>query len=137
MSTLDKFVIFLGHTFSGRTHDYKMLKEELPPDLNWFADLMVWVDLGYLGILSDYEGDQIEIPFKKPRKSKKNPEPQLTADQKAANKALSQVRIVVENAICGLKRYNILVHRFRNYKVNFEDDVIAICAGLWNFSLSY
>lgn len=99
MSTLDKFIIFLGRTFSGRTHDYTMLKEELPPELAWFADLLVWVDLGYLGIQSDYDVDQIEIPFKKPRKSKKNPDPQLTADQKAANKALSQVRIVVENAM--------------------------------------
>jgi len=137
ISTLDKFIIFLGRTFKGRTHDYTMLKADLPPEVAWFAELMVWVDLGYLGIQSDYEGDQIEIPIKKPRKSKNNPDPQLTADQKATNKALSQVRIVVENAICGFKRYNILVHRFRNHKVNFDDDVIAICAGLWNFSLSY
>ena len=137
MSTLDKFIIFLGRTFSGRTHDYTMLKAELPPEVAWFADLHVWLDLGYLGIQSDYEGDQIDIPVKKPRKSKKNPEPHLTAEQKATNKVLSQVRIVVENAICGLKRYNILVHRFRNHTVNFEDDVIALCAGLWNFSLSY
>jgi hypothetical protein len=39
--------------------------------------------------------------------------------------------------IGGIKRYNILVHRFRNHKVHFVDDVIAICAALWNFSLSY
>ena len=93
--------------------------------------------LGYLGIQSDYAGDQVEIPIRKPRKSKKNPNPQLTAEQKATNKALSQVRIFVENAIGGIKRYNILVHRFRNHKANFEDDVIGICAGLWNFALSY
>jgi len=30
-----------------------------------------------------------------------------------------------------------LVHRFRNHKSGFEDDVIGICAGLWNFSLAY
>ena len=49
----------------------------------------------------------------------------LTDEQKASNRALSQVRIFVENAIGGIKRYNILVHRFRNLKANFEDDVIA------------
>jgi hypothetical protein len=36
--------------------------------LDWFADLNVRVDLGYLGIKSDYRGDQIAIPTKKPRK---------------------------------------------------------------------
>jgi DDE superfamily endonuclease len=74
---------------------------------------------------------------KKPRKSKKNPHPQLSAAQKAANTALSQVRIFVEHAIGGMKRSNILVHGFRNHKANFDDDVIGVCAGLWNFVLSY
>ena len=137
MSTLDKFIVFLGHTFTGRNHDYTMLKEELSPDLDWFTDIDLLVDLGYLGIQTDYVGERIEIPIKKPRKSKKNPNPKLTDEQKATNKALSQVRIFVENAICGIKRCNILVHRFRNLKANFEDNVIAICAGLWNFALSY
>lgn len=137
ISTLNKFVVFLGRTFTGHNHDYTMLKEELPPEMDWFTDIDVLVDLGYLGIQNDYAGEQIEVPFKKPRKSKKNPNPQLTDEQKATNRALSQVRIFVENAIGGIKRYNILVHRFRNHKDNFDDDVIGICAGLWNFSLSY
>ena len=114
-----------------------MLKQELPPELDWFTGLNVWVDLGYIGIQSDYRGDQIAIPTKKPRKSKKNPNPQLSEAQKAANKVLSQVRIFVEHAIGGMKRYNILVYSFRNHKENFEDDVIGICAGLWNLVLSY
>lgn len=137
MSTLTKFIVFLGRTFSGHHHDYTMLKEEFPPALDWFSVINVLVDLGYLGIQTDYAGEQIDIPTKKPRKSKKNPAPQLTNGQKAANKALSRVRIFVEHAIGGIKRYNILVHRFRNHKANFEDDAIGICAGLWNFSLSY
>ena len=81
--------------------------------------------------------DQIDIPHKKPRKSKKSPTPELSAAQKAVNKVLSQVRIFVEHAIGGMKRYNILVHAFRNRKENFEDDVIGVCAGLWNLVLSY
>ena len=104
---------------------------------DWFTDINVRVDLGYLGIQSDYKGDQIDIPSKKPRKSKKNPNPQLNDDQKAANKALSQVRIFIEHAIGGMKRYNILVHVFRNRKAGFEDDAVGICAGLWNLALSY
>jgi len=133
----DKFILFLGQTFTGHNHDYTILKTELPPDQDWFSDIRVLVDLGYLGIQSDYEGDQIEVPHKKPRKSKKNPDPKLTDQQKAENKALGQVRVFVENAISGVKRYNILVHRFRNHIKNFDDHVIALCAGLWNFSLAY
>jgi hypothetical protein len=137
MSLPDKFIVFLGRTFSGHNHDYSMLKQELPPDLDWFTEINVLVDLGYQGIQSDYRGDQIEVPHKKPRKSKKTPNPQLSEEQKATNKALSQVRIFIENAIAGMKRYNILVHSFRNRKENFEDDAIGVCAGLWNLVLSY
>jgi hypothetical protein len=113
------------------------LKQEFPPDADWFRDIHVRVDLGYQGMQSDYKSDQIEIPHKKPRKSQKNQNPELSAVHKAANKALSQVRIVVEHAIGGMKRYNILVHGYRNRKKNFEDDVIGVCAGLWNLVLSY
>jgi hypothetical protein len=137
MALPDKFIVFLGRTFSGHHHDYRMLKHELPPELDWFTDSNVRVDLGYLGMQSDYQGEQIVMPTKKARKSKKTPSPQLSEAQKAANKALSQVRIFVEHAIGGMKRYNILVHGYRNRKADFEDDVIGVCAGLWNFILSY
>jgi len=57
--------------------------------------------------------------------------------QRAVNTALSRVRIFIEHAIGGMKHYNILVHTFRNLIENFEDDVIGVCAGLWNLVLSY
>jgi len=114
-----------------------MLKQEFPPEVDWFADLQVRVDLGYLGIKSDYRGDQIDIPTKKPRQSQKHPNPQLSDEQRAANTAVSRVRIFIEHAIGGMKRYNILVHTFRNRIEHFEDDVIGVCAGLWNLVLSY
>ena len=137
MTTTEKVILFVGRTFAGHQHDYTMLKAELPPTLDWFADLTVRVDLGYLGMRTDYVGAQIAHPHKKPRKSKQHPDTSLTAEQKAENKALSQLRIVVEHAIGGMKRYAILVDRFRNQRENFQDEVIAICAALWNFSLAY
>src|SRR5262249_56022282 len=85
MARPDKVIIFLGRTFSGHNHDYLMLKQELPPELDWFTGLHVRVDLGYLGIKSDYRGEQIAIPTRKPRKSQKNPNPQFTDDPKAPN----------------------------------------------------
>lgn len=135
ISTLDKMILFLGRTFAGHIHDYTMLKQEFPPEEAWFELLRVLVDLAYQGILKEYGGQEIYLPHKKPRKGKKNPVTSLTDEQKADNQALSKIRIFVENAICGLKRYNILVHRFRNHKEAFEDEVIGIAAGLWNFNL--
>ncbi len=137
MSTVKKVILYLGHTFTGRNHDYSMLKQEFPSEEDWFVDLEVLVDLAYLGMPKAYRSENVRLPHKKPRKSKKNPETSLTDEQKAENRTLSQIRIFVENAIGGIKRYNILVHRFRNHKTGFEDDVIGVCAALWNFSLAY
>ena len=133
---MDKVVLYVSQTFEGRKHDYAILKEEFPPDLSWFEMIIVLVDLGFQGILSDYDGDYIFIPFKKPRKSKQNPAPKLTDEQKAVNQALAKIRILVENAIAGIKRFNILTHPFRNRKAGFDDQVIAVAAGLWNFWLA-
>ncbi len=135
MSTVSKWIFFLGRTFSGHEHDYTMLKAEFSPEHPWFEHLHALLDAGYQGILTDYKGENIQIPSKKPRKSKKNPEPQLTPEQKAQNQAISRIRIFVENAIAGIKRANILVHAFRNHKTNMADTVIAIAAGLWNLLL--
>ena len=137
MSLPDKFIVFLGRTFSGHNHDYSMLKRELPPEFDWFTDIHVRVDLGYQGMQADYRGAHIDVPHKKPRRSAKNPNPQLSEEHKATNKALSQVRIFIEHAIGGMKRYTILVHSFRNSKKHFEDEAIGVCAGLWNLVLSY
>lgn len=113
-----------------------MLKEEFSPDEPWFLEISVVADLGYQGIKTTYQGDQISIPHKKPRKSQANPNPQLSQEQIEENRALSKRRIFVENAICGIKRYNILNHPFRNRLNSFDDQVIGMCAGLWNFLLA-
>ena len=113
-----------------------MLKCEFPAEKNWFADTEVHLDLGYQGIQSTYQGDNIHIPHKKPRKSKHKPDPQLTSKQKQENRALAKLRVPIEHAIGGIKRYQILVSPYRNHKEGFEDDLIAVAAGLWNFWLA-
>jgi hypothetical protein len=67
MSLSDKFIVFLGRTFSGHHHDYSMLKQEFPPNVAWFKDIHVRVDLGYQGMPADYHIEQIDIHHKKPR----------------------------------------------------------------------
>ena len=109
-----------------------MVQQALPPEVEWFTDLKVRVDLGYRGMKADDRGDQLDIPTKKPRKSQKHPNPPWSDEQRAANTAVSRVRICIEHAIGGMKRYNILVPTFRNRIEHFEDDVIGVWAGLWN-----
>src|SRR5947199_8454243 len=77
MSLPDKFIVFLGRTFSGHNHDYIMLKQEFPPEMDWFVALNIVVDLGYLGMKSAYRGEQIAIPTKKLTKMQKNPKPAI------------------------------------------------------------
>jgi hypothetical protein len=112
-----------------------MFKSEFSTKKAWFEHLKVFVDLGYQGICKDYEGEKNLIPHKKPIKSKNNPNPRLTSEQNQYNKEVSKTRILVENAIGGMKRFNILVHAFRNKKPNFIDDVMVLCAGLWNLNV--
>jgi DDE superfamily endonuclease len=135
IATVKKWILFVGDTFTGHHHDYTMLKTEFPTEHAWFETIHALVDLGYQGIRSDYVGEKIAIPHRKPRKSKKNPDTQLTDQQKAENQALSRIRIFVENAIAGIKRFNILVQPFRNRTPDMDDQAIALCAGLWNFLL--
>jgi hypothetical protein len=129
--------VFLGRTFRGHHPASSLVQQELPPAMAWCADIHVRVDRGYLGMKTDYTGDRIDSPTKQPRQRNKNPTPQLSAAHKAAHTALSQVRSFIEHAIGGMQRYTILVQVFRNRKADFEDAAIGICAGLWNFALSY
>jgi len=137
LSLPSTFIVFLGRTFRGHHHDDKMLQQAFPPEMDWLSDLHIRVDWGSQSIQSEYHLDQLDMPQTKPRKSPKNPQPALSAAQKAVNTALSQIRIFVEHAIGSMKRSNILVHSFRNRTEHFEDDAIGVCAGLWNLVLSY
>lgn len=103
--------------------------------VTWFAAFVLWVDLGYLGSQKRYAAKEMKMPHKKPRKSKHNPSPTLTNDQKTENREISRVRVIVEHAISGLKRLNIVSHRFRNRLKDFIDTAIFLAAGLWNWKL--
>ena len=55
ISTVQKFVLFVGLSTQGSFHDYALLKEEFPPEFDWFSTFENWIDLGYLGIEKDYK----------------------------------------------------------------------------------
>ena len=75
-----------------------MFQREFPPGQDWFTPFRVRLDLGFGGFAKDYQGKELFIPHKKPKKQ------ELTAEQKAENQGLAKARIVVEHRIAGLKR---------------------------------
>lgn len=131
MSTENKFIKYLSPVYRGTCHDYRMFKEEFPPEkANWFRGLLVHLDSGFQGIEKDYPSMKVSIPKKKPRGK------ELTEKQKIENKSKSSQRIVIENAIGGMKRYRYVSDRLRARNLCRYSKIAGIAAGLWNFNLS-
>jgi hypothetical protein len=114
-----------------------MLKDEFKTTHKWFKDFLIYVDLGYLGFDTDYETKKLFIPFKKPKKSKKNPQTELSKDQKEYNKKISKTRVIVEHAIGGMKRLRCCSDRYRNKIDAIENYFILLSAGLWNLNVKF
>lgn len=136
MCSESKYIGFLGKTTQGSMHDKTLLELEFKTQEDWFKEMEIWVDLGYIGIDKLYNFKKLCIPIKKKRRKKGMEKDTLNKEQKQKNKGMSTKRVLVENAICGLKRLAILVNVYRNKKLNFEDLIIAIAAGLWNLHLT-
>ncbi len=130
ISDKEKYIHFLGLTTQGSIHDIELLRIEFDPKFLWFSALECYADLGYLGFGTDFNPKALHIPIKKPKNA------ELSAEQKTFNQGLSRLRVKVENAICGIKRWSILCQRYRNKKTNFDDLIIRIAAGIWNLHLS-
>lgn len=130
LSSPTKWILYLSHCWVGKTHDYGMFQQEFPPGQAWFTTFRVRLDLGFTGFDKDYKCKELFLPHKKPKKQ------ELTAEQKAENKVLAKERVVVEHSIAGLKRYRILADRLRLRDLELYNQVLGVCAGLWNFRLS-
>ena len=130
ISTKAKEIKYISPCREGRVHDYQLLKDAFPPEQNWFKHFSIKVDLGYIGLMKEYLCKSIAIPHKK---TKTKP---LTESQKDENKQMASERIKVEHSIGGLKRYRILSDRLRIHLIDLYDDILGICAGLWNFYLT-
>jgi len=124
-----KRVGFLSKTIEGKKHDFAILKEDVPPDV-LPKDILKYLDLGFLGFEKEYPGSSVSMPKKKPIRK------ELTEEEKEANKKISSVRVLVENALAGVKRLRIVSDVFRGRKKDFDDQVMLISCGLWNYHLS-
>lgn len=107
-----------------------MLKEEFPPNKDWFKNFKIRVDLGYQGFAKDYACKEVYLPKKA---YKKRP---LTEGQKLSNQELARQRIDIEHSIGRVKRYRILSDRLRMHDFDTYDDILEVCAGLSNFYIS-
>lgn len=122
----NKRVLVLSHAREGKLHDKRFEAEE-EIAFNIPDEIPIEVDLGFQGLQSQYTN--ICIPQKKPRGG------ELSEQQKQENRALSQSRVVCENAFAGMKRYGAVSAIYRNRIEDFDDRLMLTVAGLWNFYL--
>jgi hypothetical protein len=101
-------ILHVSKTVPGRIHDFKLLEdgEEIPQGTHALADS------GYQGINDIHEDS--EIPKKKPKNG------DLTKEEKEQNKALSKVRVIVENILGDIKVFRIMSDRYRNKRIRFN-----------------
>lgn len=121
-----KRILLLTPTKSGRRHDKRLadkqgLFEGIPQKVT------VWADTGFLGAAKQHPNTM--IPHKA---SKGRP---LAYEQKEENKLISGLRVIVEHAIGGIKRYRSVADIYRNKKAFMDDRLMRVAAGLWNLHL--
>ena len=119
-------IVLLTDTCEGKKHD-KRIADEAGFSLPRGSTL--YQDNGFQGFT--LKGVIIVQTKKKPRGG------ELTIEEKERNREISRVRIRVEHAIGGVKRYRIVKDQLRNWKPGFRDLVMETCCGLHNFRLNF
>ena len=119
-------VVFLTASYAGRVHDKRIADRAgySPPQGS-----VLYQDTGFQGFTCP--GVKIIQPKKRPK------EGDLTVAEKAKNREISSIRIRVEHAIAGIKRFRIVKDTLRNTKNRFADCVMETCCGLHNFRLNF
>jgi hypothetical protein len=84
---------------AGSIHDYKLFKQLFDQKIPWFSEASIFLDIGFYGANSDY-GSNALLPYKRKRKSKKNPNPTLSAQQVSHHAKHAKIRISVEQFYC-------------------------------------
>ncbi len=110
----------------GKRHDYDIYKKDHPSTPKEVINVL---DLGYLGIETDFPEQLSALPCKKKRNL------DLSQEEKEYNKFHSKKRIVIEHTICRLKKYRILADIFRNKLIKKYNKVSDIVAGLVNYRI--
>jgi len=117
-------IIFLSATYEGKAHDKRIAEEaqyRLP------EGSVLGQDSGFQGF--SLPGVIILQPKKKPKGGT------LTDDEKADNRWISHIRVLVEHSIGGVKVYRIVHDVIRHWCSDIRDQVMSICCGLYNLRL--
>jgi len=120
---------FLSKTEGGRQHDFSMLKEHAPPKYIP-TEIKQHLDLGFKGYQAQFPNHRISMPAKKPRIR------ELCKTKQEQNKKKASIRVLVEHAIGGVKRFRITTDVFRNRADGADDKAMLISCGLWNYHLA-
>lgn len=120
-----RVIHYVGKLWNGKAHDKCLYDYELS-GLS-YAGKGRLADLGFHGLQADGEQDPVLLPWKKSRGGK------LSEQEKEDNRFLASVRVRVEHAIGGMKRFFILRHTHRFHYNRSTYQALQLCAGLWNF----
>jgi hypothetical protein len=116
----------LSHTCEGNASDQSLAEEAgdpLPPGS------CLYQAKGFQGFFQP--GITIFQPKKTPRGG------ELTPPENATHRRISSIRIRIEQAIGGVKRYRIVKDTIRLLKDGIRDAVMETCGGLHNVRLQY
>ena len=120
-------------------HDFQLLKNSMPafghltdimtrPDIPQDSKPTIVVDKGYIGIKSLLPGTRIMIPVKRKMGSDDG---ELSQQDRDHNRAVAQVRYIVEHCMGWIKLYEMMRRTYRGTPTQFEKD-LNIVTGLVN-----
>lgn len=124
--TLKGRIVQVSQSSPGSVHDFTIFKQEPPLP----SESRVFVDSGYQGIHRYHSSS--EFPYKSTQTKP------LDQEEKGYNRALSRLRVRVENIIGDLKTFKILSERYRNKRkrYNIKFNIIAGIVNLKNGFIS-
>jgi hypothetical protein len=126
MTDPTKRILVFSKTFPGHTHDKtganeQAIFEPIP------KEVLVHIDLGFLGVPKEHPEGRFSLPDKKPKGQA------LSADAKTRNQEKARRRVLVEHAFGGVKRFRAVTDVLRNALDVFADRLMLVACGLWNF----
>ena len=106
----------------GSVHDFKLYKDTIGKNVD--ESILVQTDLGYLGIEQLHEN--VLIPIKESKNHK------LNKKEKAYNKRLARLRVVIEHINAKIKTFKVMAYPYRNRRRRHLLRMSLIC-GIINF----
>lgn len=130
LATRQKRIGYVSPTVAGKEHDFGLLKRLRLPD-HVPKRIRFRMDTGFQGFAHVFPGHRVSMPRKKP---KGRP---LCRTYRQQNHVRSRLRVLVEHAIGGAKRFRAVADVFRNKREGADDHAMVIACGLWNYHLAH